>query len=162
MQRASGRIEDVRRALVTRWAVLTLAVAALALLLVPLCTDEMSTGAMLASGSTAEAAAAGHPHTAMPILAPPTECAAPVSEPVPACAAAAAHAPATGLPAPGVDQIVLACVAVLVAVLVAALGHRAPRGWFGVAMPSAPRLGWTRLGLPAPRPELARLCVLRT
>lgn len=161
MQRTPADIQEVRRAVVGRRVGLALVVAALALLLAPLCTDGMSTSAMSMSGSAADTAPLDRPTTVTPMPATPAECAAPV-EPVPTCADVASHATAIGLPVGGVEPVLLACVAVLVAVLVATLGRRVPRGSFTTAVPTGCRVDWTRLGPPAPRPALARLCVLRT
>lgn len=151
----------MRHAVARRWAVLTLAVALLALLLAPLCIDGMSAGGMVTSRPAA-GAATGDPPTATLMPPAPAECAALASEPVAACTGVASHTSASGLSAARAGQILLACIAVLIAVLVAVLGLRAPRGLLGVASPPDSRAAGMRLGLPAPRPELARLCVLRT
>lgn len=161
MQRTPADVQGARRAVVRRRVVLTLVVAALALLLAPLCTDGMSTSATSMSGSAADTAPVDRPTTVTSMLATPAECAAPV-EPVRNCADVASHATAIGLPVGGVEHVLLACVAVLVAVLVATRGLRVPRGSVTAAVPTGRRVDWTRLGPPAPRPTPARLCVLRT
>lgn len=157
MQRAPARVDDARRALARRWAVVALAVAALALVLAPLCSDGMP---MHATPGAAATHGDGHVPTAMHAV-PPADCTAPEDGADASCGGVT-PAPVVPGAAPGLGGVLLVCLVVLVAVLVALLGLRAPPGPFRALHPSASPIGWTRRGLPAPRPVLARLCVLRT